>query len=86
MAQIICYKEGRVGFHVGDVLDIPDEVDVIDGSYFRRVDASEQTEYTKVREDKKKKELAELQKQLDDADTDGMTTTNPDAADPADGE
>lgn len=41
MAQIVCYREGRVGFHIGDVVEIGDDVEQIDTTYFRRVTGDE---------------------------------------------
>jgi hypothetical protein len=33
--QIVCNREGRMGFHVGDVLEVPDGTETIDYTYFR---------------------------------------------------
>jgi hypothetical protein len=32
--QIVCVREGRHGYHVGDIVEIPDDVDAFDTNYF----------------------------------------------------
>ena len=35
--QIVCVREGRMGYHIGDVVTIPDDSGTIDETYFMRV-------------------------------------------------
>jgi hypothetical protein len=37
MRTIVCCREGRYGCHVGDTVEIADDVDVFDMTYFREV-------------------------------------------------
>lgn len=34
--KLICYREGRVGYHIGDIVYVPDNVSQIDRTYFKR--------------------------------------------------
>jgi hypothetical protein len=35
--KLVCYREGRMGYHVGDIVDVPGEPDAFDKTYFRVV-------------------------------------------------
>jgi hypothetical protein len=36
--QLEVYREGRAGFHVGDTIDVPDDVEFFDGIHLRPVE------------------------------------------------
>lgn len=65
--QIVCVREGRQGFHVGDVLHIPDGVTAIDSNYFAVADDTNNEAAKKAKELADLEEIAKLEKQLADA-------------------
>jgi hypothetical protein len=36
--ELVCYREGRQGYHIGDTVNVPDDATTIDATYFRVVE------------------------------------------------
>lgn len=56
--QIVCMREGRAGYHIGDIVSIPDDVDAFDTTYFALLMPPSKDQESA----KKKAELAEIDK------------------------
>ena len=66
--QIICIREGRQGFHVGDVVTLPGNPDAFDYSYFAQLPDSETEEVRKRKREDELAEVAKLQQQIAEAE------------------
>jgi hypothetical protein len=62
MRRLVCYREGRDKCHIGDTVEIPDDVDVYDRIYFLEVPEPEDDSDSKA-------SAALLRKAKPDADT-----------------
>lgn len=71
MPQIVCYREGRQGFHVGDVLHVPEGVTAIDANYFAFADETNDEAAKKAKELADLAEIEKLEKQLAATKTSG---------------
>lgn len=61
MRTLVCFREGRFKCHIGDTVEIPDDVDVYDHIYFREVPEPE--------DDSVSTEPVNLRRAKPDADT-----------------
>jgi hypothetical protein len=65
--QIVCVREGRQGFHIGDIVHVSDATTTIDATYFAVADQTNDEAAKKAREIADLEEIAKLEKHLADA-------------------
>jgi hypothetical protein len=66
--KLECYREGLMGFHVGDVVHLPDDVDRFDSLHFKIV-SSDDEEAKKAAELAEHERLVALKQKLEDAES-----------------
>jgi hypothetical protein len=69
--QIVCIREGRQGFHVGDIIHVSDSTTTIDSTYFAVADRTNDEAAKKAKEIADLQEIAKLEKHLAEAKADG---------------
>jgi hypothetical protein len=82
--KLVCYREGRMGYRIGDVVHVPDDTVAFDQSNFRVVSDDEE-EKQKAKELAEHERLVALRQKLEKAENDSAPANPAAEAEKAEG-